>query len=161
MSDKYILIGQTPVLEPDLLTWAYWFETAGIASSPKRKSARAWSPPCFSAWIIDSVGMGPRFSLRRWSLPMVVNTARCGGARLGSRQRRSTRRSSGNSLRDSVLWVEPKRIEAFYEFCEVDIMTYFEGVFSELVVRVRGRGVMVRAEGDRGVVRGLELHAAV
>ena len=28
MSDKYILIGQTPVLEPDLLTWAEWFETA-------------------------------------------------------------------------------------------------------------------------------------
>jgi hypothetical protein len=28
MSDKYILIGQTPVLELDLLTWAEWFETA-------------------------------------------------------------------------------------------------------------------------------------
>lgn len=28
MNDKYILIGQTPVLEPDLLTWAEWFETA-------------------------------------------------------------------------------------------------------------------------------------
>ena len=28
MSDKYILVGQTPVLEPDLLTWGRWFETA-------------------------------------------------------------------------------------------------------------------------------------
>lgn len=28
MTDKYILIGQTPVPEPDLLTWARWFETA-------------------------------------------------------------------------------------------------------------------------------------
>lgn len=28
MNDKYILIGQTPVLEPDLLTWGEWFETA-------------------------------------------------------------------------------------------------------------------------------------
>jgi hypothetical protein len=28
MTDKYILIGQTPVPEPNLLTWAYWFETA-------------------------------------------------------------------------------------------------------------------------------------
>jgi hypothetical protein len=28
MSGKYVLIGQTPVLEPDLLTWAEWFETA-------------------------------------------------------------------------------------------------------------------------------------
>ena len=28
MSDKYILIGQTPVPEPDLLTWGEWFETA-------------------------------------------------------------------------------------------------------------------------------------
>ncbi len=25
---KYILVGQTPVLEPDLLTWAEWLETA-------------------------------------------------------------------------------------------------------------------------------------
>ena len=24
----YVLIGQTPVVEPDLLTWARWFETA-------------------------------------------------------------------------------------------------------------------------------------
>ena len=26
MFGKYILIGQTPVPEPDLLTWAYWME---------------------------------------------------------------------------------------------------------------------------------------
>ena len=26
MSNQYILIGQTPVPEPDLLTWARWFE---------------------------------------------------------------------------------------------------------------------------------------
>lgn len=25
---RYILVGQTPVPEPDLLTWAQWFETA-------------------------------------------------------------------------------------------------------------------------------------
>jgi hypothetical protein len=28
MSDKYILDGHDPVLEPDPLTWARWFETA-------------------------------------------------------------------------------------------------------------------------------------
>ena len=28
MNDRYILIGQTPVVEPDLLTWGEWFETA-------------------------------------------------------------------------------------------------------------------------------------
>ena len=28
MSDVYILIGQTPVLEPDFLKWGKWFETA-------------------------------------------------------------------------------------------------------------------------------------
>lgn len=27
-TDKYILKGHTPVLEPDLLKWAHWFETA-------------------------------------------------------------------------------------------------------------------------------------
>ena len=27
-TEKYILIGQTPVVEPDLLKWARWFETA-------------------------------------------------------------------------------------------------------------------------------------
>lgn len=26
--DKYILVGQTPVPEPDLLAWARWFEAA-------------------------------------------------------------------------------------------------------------------------------------
>ncbi len=28
MNDRYILIGQTPVVEPDLLTWGEWFQTA-------------------------------------------------------------------------------------------------------------------------------------
>ena len=28
MTAQYILDGTTPVLEPDLLTWARWFETA-------------------------------------------------------------------------------------------------------------------------------------
>lgn len=28
MIDRYILIGQSPVPEPDLMTWARWFETA-------------------------------------------------------------------------------------------------------------------------------------
>jgi hypothetical protein len=28
MSDKYILDGTKPVLEPDLMKWAKWFETA-------------------------------------------------------------------------------------------------------------------------------------
>jgi hypothetical protein len=28
MSDRYILVGHTPVAEPDLLTWARWLETA-------------------------------------------------------------------------------------------------------------------------------------
>lgn len=28
LDGKYTLIGQTPVLEPDLLTWARWYETA-------------------------------------------------------------------------------------------------------------------------------------
>ena len=29
MTDRYVLIGQTPVPEPDLLTWAHWFEANG------------------------------------------------------------------------------------------------------------------------------------
>lgn len=28
MAHRYILIGQTPVLEPDLMKWAAWFENA-------------------------------------------------------------------------------------------------------------------------------------
>ena len=28
MNDKYILVGHNPVIEPDLLKWSRWFETA-------------------------------------------------------------------------------------------------------------------------------------
>lgn len=28
ITGKYVLVGQTPVPEPNLLKWAYWFETA-------------------------------------------------------------------------------------------------------------------------------------
>ena len=28
MSDKYILLGKTPIVEPDLIKWSTWFENA-------------------------------------------------------------------------------------------------------------------------------------
>lgn len=28
MSERYVLVGKTPVAEPDLMAWAVWFETA-------------------------------------------------------------------------------------------------------------------------------------
>jgi hypothetical protein len=39
VTDKYILAGTMPVLEPDLLTWARWFETA------ERQVAETWVTP--------------------------------------------------------------------------------------------------------------------
>jgi hypothetical protein len=39
MTDKYILQGTTPVLEPDLMNWARWFETAD------RHVAETWVTP--------------------------------------------------------------------------------------------------------------------
>jgi hypothetical protein len=43
MSDKYILNGQTPVLEPDLLTWAEWYETADTVVAQTQVGASAVS----------------------------------------------------------------------------------------------------------------------
>lgn len=39
MTDKYILQGTTPVLEPNLYAWAQWFETA------ERHVAETWVTP--------------------------------------------------------------------------------------------------------------------
>ena len=81
INDKYILDGQTPVVEPDLLKWAAWFE-----KFPNRVVAKTWVgssevSTVFLAFDHNFHGEGP---------PVLFETMIFHGARDGDQRRYCT-----------------------------------------------------------------------
>ncbi len=79
MSDKYILVGHMPVIEPDLMKWARWFEYGGrIVASTKTRHGQ-----------ISTVFLGLDHALGDGE-PLLFETMVFGGPLDGSQERYST-----------------------------------------------------------------------
>lgn len=83
MTDKYILDGHTPVLEPDLFTWAAWFERAG--------DLRLVAESDIAGTTVVTYFLGLDFSFSRQPhVPLLFETVVCGGPWAGEGERCST-----------------------------------------------------------------------
>ena len=79
-TEKYILNGKIPVVEPDLMTWARWFETAD------RDVARTK----IGNIVISTVFLGLDHSFSQSGPPVVFETMVFGGYLADSEARYST-----------------------------------------------------------------------